>query len=81
MINKTGPKFRFLCFGVGAVGIYLGGSLVKIGHHVTFIDRPENVEGVRQKGLHLIILNIDLILPFSTPNLLIASIAYSEQVG
>ncbi|MCD4752480.1 MAG: 2-dehydropantoate 2-reductase, partial [Anaerolineaceae bacterium] len=57
MANKAGPKFRFLCFGVGAVGIYLGGSLVKIGHHVTFIDRPENAEEVRKKGLHLTINN------------------------
>ena len=57
MVNKTGPKFRFLCFGVGAVGIYLGGSLLKIGHHVTFIDRPKNADEVREKGLHLTINN------------------------
>ena len=57
MANKTGPKFRFLCFGVGAVGIYLGSSLLKIGHHVTFIDRPKNAVKVQEKGLHLTINN------------------------
>lgn len=32
-------------------------------------------------GLHLNILYIDLIPPLNTPYLLIASTAYSEQVG
>ena len=49
----TDPKFRFLCFGVGAAGIYLGISLKKSGHHVTFVDRPESAELVREKGLQL----------------------------
>lgn len=53
MTNKAGPKFRFLCFGVGAMGTYLGGSLLNKGHHVAFIDRPKNAEKVRKNGLHL----------------------------
>jgi len=49
--RTTDPKFRFLCFGVGAVGVYLGTSLVNSGHHVTFVDKPESAGLVRAKGL------------------------------
>ncbi len=42
---------RFLCFGVGAIGTYIGGSLALAGHRVVFIERPEVVEAVRSLGL------------------------------
>ena len=44
---------RFLCFGTGAIGTYIGGSLALAGHEVVFIERPEVVETVRQNGLLL----------------------------
>ncbi len=44
---------RFLCFGVGAIGTYIGGSLALAGHEVVFIERPEVAETVRQQGLTL----------------------------
>ena len=44
---------RFLCFGTGAIGTYIGGSLALAGHDVVFIERPDVVETVRQYGLHL----------------------------
>lgn len=44
---------RFLCFGTGAIGTYIGGSLALSGHEVVFIERPDVVETVRQNGLTL----------------------------
>ena len=49
------PHFRFLCFGVGATGIYLGTKLLDQGHEVVFVDRPENVEKVTKAGLELVL--------------------------
>jgi len=53
MVKRMLPKFRFLCFGVGAQGIYLGANLQEAGHDVVFVDRPENVSLITQKGLEL----------------------------
>ncbi len=44
---------RFLFFGVGAIGTYIGGSLVLAGNEVVFLERPEVAELVKQKGLRL----------------------------
>jgi 2-dehydropantoate 2-reductase len=44
---------KFLCFGVGAIGTYIGGSLAASGQSVVFIDRPGVADLVRQRGLHL----------------------------
>ena len=45
------PQLRFLCFGVGAIGTYIGGSLALAGQRVIFVERPGIAEEVRQKGL------------------------------
>jgi 2-dehydropantoate 2-reductase len=44
---------RFICFGTGAIGTYIGGSLGLSGNDVVFIERPEVVGAVRQRGLSL----------------------------
>jgi 2-dehydropantoate 2-reductase len=44
---------RFLCFGVGAIGTYIGGSLALSGQDVVFMDRPEVAATVRLQGLRL----------------------------
>ncbi len=44
---------RFLCFGIGAIGTYIGGSLALAGNSVVFVERPEVVEAVRQQGLSI----------------------------
>jgi 2-dehydropantoate 2-reductase len=58
--NKLMPKtsassthLKFLCFGVGAIGTYIGGSLLLSGQQVIFLDRPAVAEDLRQKGLRL----------------------------
>ena len=47
------PQLRFLCFGVGAIGTYLGGSLALAGHKVVFVERPSVAAEVRAGGLTL----------------------------
>jgi len=44
---------RFVVFGAGAIGTYLGGSLVGAGHGVVFLDTAETVARIRQIGLAL----------------------------
>lgn len=47
------PSKPFLCFGVGAIGAYIGGSLALSGHKVIFVERPEIAEEIRRRGLTL----------------------------
>ncbi len=48
---------RFLCFGVGAIGSYIGGSLALTGEQVVFLERPEVADQVRTRGLRLMMPN------------------------
>lgn len=45
---------RFLCIGAGAVGIYLGGSLMDSGEEVSFLVRPRQQKNLEEQGIHLI---------------------------
>jgi 2-dehydropantoate 2-reductase len=56
------PKLRFLCFGVGAIGTYIGGSLALAGNDVLFIERPGVAEDIRQKGLKLGLLDGEKVI-------------------
>jgi 2-dehydropantoate 2-reductase len=44
---------RFLFFGAGAIGTYIGGSLALAGEEVVFIERPELAQQLTEQGLHL----------------------------
>jgi 2-dehydropantoate 2-reductase len=44
---------RFLFFGAGAIGLYVGGSLALAGDDVAFLERPEIADQVRRDGLML----------------------------
>ena len=46
-------KFCILCFGAGAIGSYIGGSLAIQGHEVHFLDRPDTLEKIKMNGIHL----------------------------
>ena len=50
--NKV-EKLKFLVFGAGAIGTYIGGSLVSAGHKVLFLERPGVAEEIRGRGLRL----------------------------
>lgn len=44
---------KFLLFGAGAIGTYIGGSLALAGHQVVFVEQPKMVEALSEKGLRL----------------------------
>ena len=44
---------KWLCFGAGAFGTYLGGSLALAGEEVTFLERQGAVDDLRRRGLRL----------------------------
>jgi 2-dehydropantoate 2-reductase len=52
--QKTTP-LRCLCFGAGAIGTYIGGSLALVGRPVVFLERPEVAVELRERGLRLTI--------------------------
>jgi len=46
-------KMKILTFGAGAIGTYIGGSLVLAGHQVVFVERQKTVDELRERGLRL----------------------------
>lgn len=45
--NQVPEPFKVLCFGMGAIGSYIGGSLAYAGCDVVFVERPEVVNTAR----------------------------------
>jgi 2-dehydropantoate 2-reductase len=60
MTEHTVPQLRFLVFGAGAIGTYIGTSLILSGQQVTFVERPALVDTLHGKGLHLKIKDQEL---------------------
>ena len=50
--NKK-TMIRYLIFGSGSVGTLLGGLLAGSDHHVVFVGRKWNIEGIRDKGINI----------------------------
>jgi 2-dehydropantoate 2-reductase len=46
-------ELKWLCFGAGALGTYIGGSLALAGDKVIFLEQPAAVEELRRRGLRL----------------------------
>jgi 2-dehydropantoate 2-reductase len=44
---------KILVFGAGAIGTYVGGSLALAGSHIVFLERPNKVNELRERGLRL----------------------------
>lgn len=47
------PRLKWLSFGAGAIGTYIGGSLALAGDDVVFLEQPAALEVLRQRGLRL----------------------------
>lgn len=54
MNKPEDERLRFLIFGAGAIGTTVGGSLAHAGYPVVFLERPEYVEELKNRGLHLL---------------------------
>jgi len=63
MSKSSFPKLSFLCFGVGAIGTYIGGSLSLIGQKVVFVERPAIADEVKKQGLRLRLKDKDYCVP------------------
>ena len=46
---------KLLIFGAGAIGTYVGASLLNSGQKVVFFDRPESAAAITASGLRLIV--------------------------
>lgn len=46
-------QLKVLSFGAGAIGTYIGGSLVLAGHHVVFVEQNKITDELRDRGLRL----------------------------
>jgi 2-dehydropantoate 2-reductase len=54
---------KFLFFGAGAIGAYIGGSLARAGYGVAFLERPGMAETLRRDGLSLSIAGVEHRIP------------------
>ncbi len=52
-------RLNWLVFGAGAIGTYIGGSLLLHGHKVIFIEQPETASTLYDRGLVLSIRGQD----------------------
>lgn len=52
MPENTAP-LKILCFGMGAIGTYIGGSLAAAGHRLTFIEQANNFQKCQTTNLKI----------------------------
>ncbi len=52
-VSQPEGGLRFLVFGAGAIGSYIGGSLALTGQRVVFLEKPEISKQLAQHGIHL----------------------------
>lgn len=53
MQPSISPTLNILTFGAGAIGTYIGGSLALAGHSVVFIEQPNAVQQLCERGMRL----------------------------
>ncbi len=53
MIRDNNCDLRFLIIGTGAIGTYIGGSLVVSGQDVVFIEQPGLIPEIKRQGMQL----------------------------
>ena len=44
---------KFICFGAGAIGSYVGGSLLLSGNEVVFVERAERIARFKENGIRI----------------------------
>lgn len=53
MSESTQKPLKVICFGMGAIGTYIGGSLAANGAQVTFIEKKEFIKDAAARGIRL----------------------------
>lgn len=61
IIEKS--RLKVICFGMGAIGTYIGGSLANQGAEVVFIEKKDVLQGAGERGIRLIIGNEKIFIP------------------
>lgn len=44
---------KFICFGAGAIGSYVGGSLLLSGNEIVFVERAERIARFKENGIRI----------------------------
>lgn len=57
MNETTSSRLNVICFGMGAIGTYIGGSLAAHGAKVIFIEKQGFASGISRRDIHLQIGN------------------------
>jgi 2-dehydropantoate 2-reductase len=59
----THKKLNVICFGMGAIGTYIGGSLAANGANVVFIEKEEFVKTAMERGIRLLVGGEEIRVP------------------
>jgi 2-dehydropantoate 2-reductase len=51
--QSKNSQLKVLAFGAGAIGTYIGGSLVLAGHNLVFVEQAQVAEELHERGLRL----------------------------
>jgi 2-dehydropantoate 2-reductase len=60
---QSTARLRFLVFGAGAIGSYIGGSLALRDQQVVFLEKPEMAARLAERGLRLMIDGVEESIP------------------
>jgi 2-dehydropantoate 2-reductase len=56
---QSAARLRFLVFGAGAIGSYIGGSLALQDQQVVFLEKPEMAARLAERGLRLMVGGVE----------------------
>jgi 2-dehydropantoate 2-reductase len=76
--QTTNDPLKLLVFGAGAIGTYIGGSLVNSGNRAVFLERPHAAARLREHGMHI---QFDGITTHNPSPLVAESIQQAVQMG
>ena len=44
---------KILCFGAGAIGSYIAGSLALIGNPLIYVEQPQYIANLKENGVRI----------------------------
>ena len=63
LVMTNSEPLKILVFGAGAIGTYVGGSLMNQGHEVVFLERSSMIGLFEQAGLEITVFEKKITLP------------------
>ena len=77
-LHTSKSSLNLLVFGAGAIGTYIGGSLVNSGNRAVFLERPHAATRLQEYGMHI---QYSEITTHNPSPLVAASIQQAVQMG